>query len=104
MSADQGGVVNFKINDPSLAPYRLDIYRMGYYQGLGARKVATVPSNETLRVNQKGPLTDATTGLTDAGNWGVTASWSVPGDSTSGIYFANVVREDTGGFSQIVFV
>jgi hypothetical protein len=104
ISADQGGTVNFKVNDTALAPYRLDIYRMGYYQGNGARRVATVPSTQTLRVVQPAPLTDATTGLIDAGNWSVTASWDVPADATSGIYFANVVREDTGRFSQIVFI
>jgi methionine-rich copper-binding protein CopC len=103
MSVDQGGRVNFKVNDTSLAPYRLDIYRMGYYQGHGARKVATVPSSETIKVSQPAPLTDST-GLVDAGNWSVTASWSVPADATSGIYFANVVREDTGGLSQIIFI
>jgi hypothetical protein len=103
ISADQGGTVNFKVNDPSNAPYRLDIYRMGYYQGHGARKVATVPSSQTLRRNQPAPLTNST-GLIDAGNWTVTASWNVPADATSGIYFANVVREDTGGFSQIIFI
>ena len=41
ISVNQGGTVNFKINTPATA-YRLDIYRMGYYGGNGARKVATV--------------------------------------------------------------
>jgi methionine-rich copper-binding protein CopC len=104
ISVDQGGTVNFKVNDPSLAPYRLDIYRMGYYQGNGARKVATVPASQTVKVNQPAPLSNAATGLTDAGNWSVTASWAVPANATSGIYFANVTREDTGGFSQIIFI
>ncbi len=35
--------------------------------------------------------------LVDCGNWGVSASWSVPTDAVSGIYIARPVREDVGG-------
>jgi hypothetical protein len=102
ISVERGETVSFKIktNAPT---YRLDIYRMGYYGGLGARKVATVQSqNQTP--NQPNCLIDGTTGLVDCGNWEVSASWDVPENATSGIYFAKAVREDTGGASHIVFI
>src|SRR5688572_24829626 len=38
ISVDQGQTVTFKVSTPASA-YRLDIYRLGYYGGLGARKV-----------------------------------------------------------------
>ena len=57
-----------------------------------------------LPQNQPACLTDATTGLIDCGNWAVSASWAVPADAVSGIYFAKLVRADTGGASHIVFV
>jgi len=41
ISVNQGQTVAFKINT-SYPHYRLDIYRMGYYGGNGARKVAHV--------------------------------------------------------------
>ncbi len=41
ISVNQGQTVSFKIDTPA-TPIRLDIYRMGYYAGMGARKVATV--------------------------------------------------------------
>src|SRR5262245_9506930 len=41
ISVDQGATVRFKI-DTTASSYRLDIYRMGYYGGNGARQVATV--------------------------------------------------------------
>src|SRR5438105_5021595 len=41
MSVNKGTTVHFKVNTPATA-YRLDVYRLGYYGGLGARKVATV--------------------------------------------------------------
>ena len=76
ISVDQGGTVNFKVNDPSNAPYRLDIYRLGYYNGQGARKIATIQPSATLPQTQPTCLTDASTGLFDCGNWTVSASWA----------------------------
>jgi Domain of unknown function (DUF4082)/Bacterial Ig-like domain/Bacterial Ig domain len=102
ISVNQGQTVSFKIK--TAAPsYRLDIYRMGYYAGRGARKVATVQvQNRTP--SQPSCVTDATTGLVDCGNWAVSASWNVPANATSGIYFAKAIRNDTGGASHIVFI
>ena len=42
ISVNSGQTVSFKINDTAQAPYHIDIYRMGYYQGNGARMVATI--------------------------------------------------------------
>jgi chitodextrinase len=103
ISVDKGEIVDFKINTPA-SRYRLDIYRMGYYGGDGARKVATVLPSATLPQSQPSCLTQSSTGLVDCGNWGVSASWPVPVDATSGIYFAKAIREDTGGASHIVFI
>ena len=104
MSVDQGQTISFKINDLANAPYHIDIYRMGYYQGNGVRLVTSIPSSQTLRQVQPSPLTDAATGLIDAGNWSVSASWSVPTTATSGLYFARFTREDNGGASAAYFV
>ncbi|MGZ4429986.1 MAG: N,N-dimethylformamidase beta subunit family domain-containing protein, partial [Nocardioidaceae bacterium] len=104
ISVNHGQTVHFKIKTPATA-YRLDIYRMGYYAGTGARKVATVTPAATLPQNQPACLSSATTGLTDCGNWGESASWAVPADAVSGIYFARATRTDgTAGASHIVFV
>jgi WD40 repeat protein len=106
ISVNKGTTVSFKISTPASA-YRLDIYRMGYYGGNGARKVATVngtgPQNRA-GANPTACLTDSATGLIDCGNWTVSASWSIPADAVSGIYFAKLVRSDTNGASHIVFV
>ncbi len=104
MSVNVGGTVQFKITDTTLAPYTVDIYRMGYYAGMGARQVATIPAANNLRVNQPAPLTDVATGLVDAGNWSTVSSWAVPNTAVSGIYFARLTRTDTGGASHIVFI
>jgi methionine-rich copper-binding protein CopC len=102
MSVDQGQAVGFKIDTPATS-YRLDIYRMGYYAGLGARKVATV--NPTVLASQPNCITNVSTGLVDCGNWTQNASWTVPATAVSGIYFAKLVRTDgTAGSSHVFFV
>ena len=103
ISVNQGETVRFKIKTPA-SSYRLDIYRMGYYGGMGARKVATVTPSAALPQTQPACLTAPATGLVDCGNWAESASWPVPATATSGIYFAKLVRIDTGGASHIVFV
>ncbi|MCO5064180.1 MAG: DUF4082 domain-containing protein [Rhizobiaceae bacterium] len=96
ISTNVGGTVDFKIATDS-TDYRIEIYRMGYYGGDGARKIATIDKNLTTAQVQPHPLVDYTTGLIDCSNWSVSASWQIPEDSVSGIYFAKLVREDGGG-------
>ena len=57
---------------------------MGYYGGLGARKITTVNPTATLPQNQPNCLTQASTGLIDCGNWAVSGSWAVPADGDLG--------------------
>ena len=103
ISVNKGDTVRFKIQT-SASSYRLDIYRVGYYSGNGARKVATVSPSASLPQSQPLCLTDSATGLIDCGNWAESASWAVPADATSGVYLAKAVRTDTGGASHMVFI
>jgi hypothetical protein len=103
ISVNRGSAVTFKVNT-NATNYRFDIYRMGYYGGMGARKITSVNPTATLPQSQPNCLSDATTGLVDCGNWAVSGSWTVPATAVSGIYFAKLVRTDTGGSSHIVFV
>jgi hypothetical protein len=100
ISYTPGSTVNFKISTPANA-YSITIYRVGYYQGNGARQITTV--TPTPR-NQPACLTNSSTGLIDCGNWAVSASWTIPSNAVSGVYFARLQRNDTGGASHILFV
>jgi len=99
ISVNKGQTVSFKIRTVS-PDYRVDIYRLGYYNGLGARKVATIQPSASLPQNQPSCLSNSGTGLVDCGNWGVSASWPVPADAVSGIYLARPVREDSGNVGK----
>lgn len=93
MSVPRGSDVHFKIRSIATA-YRIDIYRMGYYSGAGARLVQTIRPSARLPQLQPECLYEAATRLVDCATWAVSASWSVPATATSGIYFARLIRED----------
>jgi hypothetical protein len=103
ISFNAGQTVNFKVSTTARA-YKIDIYRMGYYQGNGARLIATISPSVTLPQTQPACITNSATNLVDCGNWAVSASWIIPNTAISGIYFADLIRTDTGGASQIFFV
>jgi hypothetical protein len=103
ISVNQGGTIAFKINTNAKA-YTITIYRIGYYRGMGARKIAAVTPSVALPQRQPACKTDTTAGLIDCGNWEVSATWQVPTTATSGVYIAHLKRTDTGGDSHIVFV
>jgi len=103
MSVNVGQTIFFKIQTNASA-YRIDIYRLGYYQGQGARLVASILPSATLPQAQPPCLTDSSTGLTDCGTWGVSASWAIPSTAVSGVYSAKLTRQDTGEASLVVFV
>src|SRR5207302_1851168 len=74
-SPTSANTVHFKINvtnagGTSLAnvAFKVDIYRLGYYNGNGARRM-TSTSLTGLSTFQPACLTNTTTGLVDCGNW-----------------------------------
>jgi uncharacterized protein YjiK/methionine-rich copper-binding protein CopC len=103
ISVNRGSTVSFKVKTDA-TNYRIDIYRLGYYGGSGARKITTVQPSAALPQNQPACLTNSTTKLVDCGNWAVSASWAVPSSAVSGIYIARLVRADNGGASHMIFI
>jgi hypothetical protein len=104
-SVNAGETIKFKIKTPS-RNYRIDIYRIGWYGGSGGRKIATVTPSVSLPQTQPTPIRDAYLGLTDCGNWTVSASWNVPASAVSGIYVANLIQLDVASnpANRILFV
>ncbi|WP_204913053.1 DUF4082 domain-containing protein [Microlunatus spumicola] len=102
-SVNVGSAISFKIKTDAPA-YSIKIYRLGWYQGSGAREIATIAPSAPLPQVQPPCATDASTELTDCGTWGVSASWNVPATAVSGVYIARLIRTDTGGDSHIPFV
>ncbi|WP_448631427.1 N,N-dimethylformamidase beta subunit family domain-containing protein [Cellulomonas soli] len=103
ISVNVGGTIDFKI-DTAATAYTIDIYRTGWYDGLGARKVDSVTPSATLPQVQPQCVSDAATEIYDCGNWAVSASWHVPTTAVSGVYLANLRDPATGAQSHITFV
>lgn len=102
MSVNKGGTISFKIKS-STPSYRIDIMRLGYYGGAGARTIAS-NLTPTSTAAQPACQTFADSGLVDCGNWSVSRTWTVPSTAVSGVYIANLVRNDNGSNSHITFV
>lgn len=95
-----GGRLSLKVD--GAMPYHVDILRVGWYRGDGARLVATVPA--TPRTQPPCAVATDGTGLVDCTAWSVTASWLAPAAAVSGVYVAHLVREDTRFGSLVPFV
>ena len=103
ISVNVGSTIGFKIATTASA-YTIDVYRTGYYGGLGARKIASVTPSATLPQHQPQCVTDVTTEAYDCGNWALSASWAVPSTAVSGVYIAKLTVPATGDASQITFI
>jgi Bacterial Ig domain len=113
-SAKRGEVVEFKVKtDPDVNSFDIVIYRLGYYKGLGARKISTIfnvpsrrqPQCQIIRSPSSDPKTDAKNfaAFHDCGNWAVSATWTVPQNATSGVYVAKIIRGDEVNQSNHVY-
>lgn len=102
MSVNAGSTVSFKVRAEHA--YTIDIYRVGYYGGAGARKVTSLTGTFPAQNQTTACVTDVPTQIYDCGTWGVSANWAVPSTAVSGVYFALLTRTDDGGASHITFV
>ena len=83
ISVNAGTQVQFKI-DTTATAYSIKIYRLGYYQGNGARLIDAIPLSGLPQ--QPACATDAATEIYDCGTWAVSASWTVPASRVGGLH------------------
>ncbi|MDQ6606130.1 MAG: hypothetical protein M3Z06_06230 [Actinomycetota bacterium] len=92
-SVTPGAPLQFHITGAAGVRYRLEVYRLGWYQGIGARLQECVPScttDEPVAPRPPTPAPDPTSGYLDAG-WPVTDTVTLPGTAVSGVYLAKIV-------------
>jgi hypothetical protein len=99
-SIARGGSISFHVSTSS-PTFQIEVFRMGWYEGLGARRVAgpTTVAGGLRPV----PTADPATGLVDC-DWPV--SHTVVTDSTwaTGVYLARLTAAGSGKQSYIIFV
>ena len=102
VSARPGDVLHLHVSTPGGAPYRIEMYRLGWYGGAGARLVGCVPGCDALRAGQSLPMpAPRADGLVQA-SWPVTDTFTVPAGAVSGYYRVRFVL--AGGQSSSTFV
>ena len=103
LSVNKGQTIFFKIKTDA-SDYSINIYRIGYYKGNGARRIASGVITASLPQVQPQPLYETATGKTDCSNWQESGKWIVPTTAVSGVYIAKLTRKDNGGSSHIIFI
>jgi archaellum component FlaF (FlaF/FlaG flagellin family) len=99
ISVNHGDSIDFYVT--TTAPsFTIDIYRTGYYGGVGARKVTSLGSFPGMQ--QSIPNPDPVTGII-ACNWTKTTTLSIPSNWVTGVYLAKLTSS-TGNSSFIFFV
>jgi hypothetical protein len=99
-----GEQVHFHVSTSEGDRYRLEIYRLGWYGGLGARLLGCLPG---CGGDEPGHTLGRRTSVFRA-QWPVTDTFSVPTDAVSGYYYA-LLRltqggDETGARAWVVFI
>ncbi len=95
-----GDTIHLFVNTDPVAEYTLDIYRMGYYQGNGGRKMMAAGP---LQGKPQPTPEDGERNLREA-VWQRSHSWVVPVDWTSGVYLGKLTELTEGYQAYIIFV
>lgn len=85
-------------SDPT---YSLEIFRMGYYGGLGGRLMQ--PAVQRTGFRQAAPYVDPVTGLIEC-SWSDPYNLTIPQDWVSGVYLAKLTAQPGGFGAYIIFV
>jgi hypothetical protein len=99
-SVNRGQQIKFYVNTAS-SSYTIDVYRMGWYAGLGGRQVVNTVT--VAGTKQSIPAPNSTTGIVDC-NWINPYTLTTSVDWTSGVYLAKLTATSSGKQSYIIFV
>ena len=99
-SVRAGETIAFHVSTNPASPFRLDIYRLGYYGGTGGRHVLSMgPYEGNVQPDPDvGPRR-----LRDC-QWPACASLQIPPDWLSGVYVGKLTAERDGWQSYVIFI
>jgi hypothetical protein len=88
-SVSQGSAITFYVSVSPAQPYTLDVYRIGWYGGLGGRLL--LHAGPIDGATQAACLPDGGTGLIDC-NWAASYTASVGSSWTTGVYMVRLIN------------
>jgi len=98
ISVNHGDSLDFYVT--TTAPsFTIDIFRTGYYQGIGARLVQ--PLGSFTGLHQAIPAPDRVTGIIACTNWTKTTTLQIPATWVTGVYLAKLTSST--GYSSFIF-
>lgn len=101
-SINVGQALNLKIALAQDGQYSLEVYRLGYYNGMGGRLIARV--TELNGVTQPSPtMTNASTNLVEC-QWNTSYTLQTGTEWTTGLYLVKLTDSRTGKQNYIQFV
>jgi len=100
ISVNHGDAIDFYVTTTA-ASLTIDIFRMGWYGGAGARKMTSLGTFPG--VHQTPCTTDSVTGMVSCLTWSKTATLAVPSSWVTGAYLAKL-SASSGNKSYIFFV
>jgi hypothetical protein len=101
-SVNLGETLALKVSLATPGAYTIDVYRLGYYGGLGGRLMAS--SGTLTGITQPDcSVTDPATLLIEC-DWGTSYNLQIGTDWTTGLYIADLTESAGGKQSQIWFV
>ena len=98
-SVNHGDSIDFYVTTTA-ASFTIDIFRTGWYQGIGARLVQSLGTFPG--VHQAIPAPDPVTGMVSCDHWTKTTTLNVPSTWVTGVYLAKLTASN-GNKSFIVF-
>ena len=99
-SVNIGSSIDFSVSTTD-STFNIDIFRTGWYGGIGARLLQSVTN--LTGVHRSTPSPDSVTGMVEC-KWPSSYTLSVPTSWVSGIYLARLTGNQSGKQSYIIFV
>lgn len=101
-SVAPGETLKLHVSTRPAARYQVQIYRLGWYRGLGGRLVACLPTCGRTPLGRPGPLVppDPTTGTVRL-DWPVTQRLRIPRSWVTGYYIAKLVLDEKGRWPNL---
>ncbi len=93
-----GETIDFMVSMNPSGSFIIDFYRMGYYEGMGAREMGSVGP---IKAHPK-PMPMMSIERLRECDWDKSFSLKVPDDWPSGVYIAKFTRQDTPGLQNYV--
>jgi hypothetical protein len=100
-SIKPGDSVDLKVSAPTDKPYRIDVYRTGYYGGTEGRLYSSLTGRTGVQQDFCASAGDSS-GFLDCSAWSTTDTLTTTTAWPSGVYLLHLVREDVSADNYIL--